>query len=164
MVMPVMMVPCVFTSALSMVALPKLVKAEEKPGEMQRLLGLCFAGIFPIALFCAGCIYLLAPFLSNRVYRLAELTPLFQFCAPMTILFTLSHMTGSILSALGQQKRSMYASCLVAIATLVFTCLWAGNPAMRLYGVVLAQYAGQLLTILSSVGLILLWHRERQIR
>lgn len=164
MVMPLMMLPCVFTSALSMVALPKLVKAEEKPGEMRRLLGLCFAVLIPIASICAGGLYLLAPFLSNRLYRLAELTSLFRFCAPMTVLFALSHMTGSVLSALGQQKRSMYASCLVSVATLFFTCLWARNPALRLYGVVFAQYAGQLLSILSSVILLLLWHREHHSR
>lgn len=164
MVMPVLMLPCVFTSALSMVSLPKLAKAEEKPGELRRILGLCVAAIVPAGIICAGFICLIAPFLSNRIYRLAELTELFRFCAPMTLLFAMSHLCGSILSALGQQKRTMYASVIVSIGTLMMTWLWTGNPALRLRGVVLAQYAGQLLTILASLLLLILWRKERYTR
>lgn len=161
MVMPILMLPCVFTSALSMVSLPKVAKAEEKPGELRRILGLCVSALIPAGLVCAGAVYLLAPFLSNQLYRLAELTDLFRFCAPMTLLFALSHLTASILSALGQQKRSMYASSFVSFISLGLTWLWTGDPALRLRGVVLAQYAGQLLTIVLSVLLLFLWRRER---
>ena len=164
MVMPILMLPCVFTSALSMVSLPKLAKAEEKPGELRRILGLCVSALLPAGMLCTAAVYLLAPFLSCRVYRLAELTDLFRFCAPMTLLFALSHLTGSVLSALGQQKRTLYASSLISVVTLLLTWLCAGSPSLRLRGVVIAQYAGQILTFISSLLLLWKWRRERQTR
>lgn len=164
MVMPFLMLPCVFTSALSMVSLPKLAKAEEKPGELRRILGLCLAALLPSAAICCILIALAAPFLSVRLYRLAELTSLFRVCAPMALLFSLNHLTGSVLSALGLQKQSMYASSLVAVITLFLTWFWAGDPKLRLTGVVMAQYAGQLFSLLAALFIFWRWHISRQAR
>ena len=47
MVMPILMLPCVFTSALSMVALPRIARAEDDPGELRRLLATCLASCLP---------------------------------------------------------------------------------------------------------------------
>ncbi len=162
MVMPILMLPCVFTSALSMVSLPRLAKAEEKPGELRRLLGLCAASCSCVALLCAAAIYVFSPYLSIYVYRLPELADIFRISWPLTILFTFAHLTGSILSALGQQKRSLYASSAVSLLTLLLTWQWAGR--WRMTGVLMAQAVGQLILILLSILIVWLWKRERQAR
>lgn len=160
MVTPILLLPCIFTSALTMVALPRIAKAEEQPSELKRLLLKCLMGCIPFSLFCAFVISSLSPILANSVYRQPELTMLFRASAPLTLLMAASHLTGSILSALGQQTWSLYASMVVSIATLVCTWLWAADPALRILGVIRAQYFGQLLSILLSV--LLLWHWLRK--
>lgn len=161
MVMPILMLPCVFTSALSMVALPRIARAEDDPGELRRLLATCLASCLPVALVCTAAVYASAPFLASAVYRMAELTPLFQTAAPLTALFALSHLIGSVTTALGQQKRSMYGALVVSGTTLALTYLLTAGPGLRLYGVIASQAAGQILMILWDVGILALWRRER---
>ena len=162
MVMPILMLPCIFTSALSMVALPRIAKAEEQPSEMRRLLLLCIGSCVPFSILCSTGIYLAAPLLAIKVYRLAELASLFRLCAPMTLLMSFQHLTGSVLSALGQQKRALYASCTVSVITLILTWLWAGDPALRITGVIQAQYCGCLLSLFLSLLVLLQWRKERR--
>lgn len=161
MVFPILMLPCIFTSAISMVALPRIAQAEENPAELRRLLLQCLLGCVPVSLICSVAIFAASKVLAVSVYRLPELSALFRHCAPMTVLLALAHLTGSVLSALGQQKRTFYASCLVSCATLALTWLWAGDPAQRLMGVVRAQYVSHALSIALSVAILLLWRRER---
>lgn len=162
MVMPILMLPCIFTSALSMVALPRLSKAEEVPSELKRLLCLCFGASIPVALLCMAAVYVSAPLLANVVYRLAELSDLFRFCAPLTAMFALSHVIGGIVAALGQQKRSMYGALVASFVTLIMTCFLTDDPRIRVNGVVCAQAAGQLISIFWGLGVIILWRKERR--
>ena len=162
MVMPILMLPCVFTSALSMVALPRIAKAEDDPRELKRLILTCLASCLPVALGCTAVVYASAPFLANVVYRMADLTALFRAGAPLTALFALSHLLGSVTTALGQQKRSMYGAVAVSGTTLALTCLLAAMPGMRLYGVITAQAAGQILILLWNTGILAMWRRERR--
>lgn len=162
MVMPILMLPCVFTSALSMVALPRLSKAEENPSELKRLLWLCFGASVPVALACTLAIYASAPILANTVYRLAELADLFRLCAPLTALFALTHVVGGVIASLGQQKRSMYGALIASGVTLLMTFCLTADPRIRLNGVVYAQGAGQLISILWGLGVIAVWRRERR--
>lgn len=161
MVMPILMLPCIFTSALSMVAIPRIAKAEDHLHELKRLLILCVASALPVALLSSGAIYLTASFLANRIYRMAELADLFRLAAPLTALFAFSHVTGGIISALGQQKRSMIGALIISTITLIFTYLLTANPALRLSGVVYAQGIGQTATILWNIGILVIWRRER---
>ena len=161
MVCPVLMLPGIFTSALSMVTLPRIAKAEEHPAELRRLLVLSFIACVPFSLLCWAVIWSAAPVLSIVVFRQPEIRTLFEQCAPLTLLMSLSHLGGSILSALGQQKRSLYASCIVSLLTLALTWLWAGNPMLRIAGVIRAQYAGLILSILLSLVIFCVWHSEQ---
>lgn len=162
MVMPLIMLPCVFTSALSMVSLPRIAQAEEQPSELRRLLGLCLMSCIPVSMLCAGGLYLLAPFFSNVLYRLPELTELFRFCAPLAVLYAISHMSSSILSALGQQTQSMYVSCLSSVLTLGLTWFFVGKPHLRLSGVVLAQFGGQVAMVVLNAAVFVGWNRKHQ--
>ena len=162
MVMPLLMLPCVFTSALSMVALPRIAKAEDDPRELKRLILTCLGSCLPVALGCTALVYLSAPVLANTVYRMAELTALFRAGAPLTALFAVSHLIGAVTTALGQQKRSMHGAVAVSGATLAMTCLLAAMPGLRLYGVIAAQAVGQVLILLWNVGILALWRKERR--
>lgn len=161
MVMPILMLPGVFTSALSMVSLPKIAKAEEHPSELKRLLMLCAAACLPTAAVCAGAIHVAAPFAASRIYRLPELTELFQLCAPLTVLMAAGHMTGNVLSALGLQNASMGISCISSVLMLLLTWHWTANPLMRIHGVVYANYTAQLFSILLSVLWLMRWRRNQ---
>ncbi|MEG0048571.1 MAG: oligosaccharide flippase family protein [Clostridia bacterium] len=161
MVMPILMLPCIFTSALSMVAMPKLAKVEEDLPKLKHLLFQCFGACLPVALACAGGVYFTAGLLANKVFRTAEIAELFRICAPLTALFAIVHMSGGVIAALGQQKRSMIGALLISSITLLLTYLLTANPHYRLNGVVLAQSFGQLAMLAWNLGILILWRRER---
>lgn len=162
MVSPILMLPCIFTSALAMVTMPKFARAEENPGEMKRLLLLSFGTSIPTSVICAFLIFISAPLLALHVYRVAELAPLFRLSAPLVVLYALTHISGSILSALGEQNRMMYASMLVSLITLGTTWMMCANSEWRIRGVVAAQYLGQLLSFFLSLSIFFLWRKEHQ--
>ena len=161
MVMPILMLPCIFTSALSMVALPKLAKAEDHLHELKRLLFVCFGSCLPVAALSGAAVYLSAPVLANSVYRMAELGDLFRLCAPLAALFALSHLSGGIVASLGQQKRSMFGALPISVITLAMTYIMTADPGFRLNGVVAAQAFSQVATILWNLGILALWRRDR---
>ena len=157
MVMPVLMMPGVFTSAISMVLIPKIAKAEEKPSELGRLFRLSLFSTLPLAGLCAVLVYFSSPVLAQSIYRQAELTPLFRRSSWQILLFPVNHLLGSTLSALGQQRRSFYVSVICSSATLMLTWLAAGNPAMRINGIICVQYASQFLSIALGIAALILW-------
>lgn len=159
MVIPILMLPCIFTSALSMVLIPRVAMAEENPSEIQRLLWISLFSCVPFSLACSAIIWAFAPFLASRIYRLPELTVLFQLCAPLTVLFAFNHLAGSILSGLGLQKNSLYSSCFVSSISLVLICFLARTE--KLTGVIKAQYAGQFLSLICNMIILIRWHQKR---
>ena len=161
MVMPILMLPGIFTSALSMVMVPRMAKVEEKPSELGRLLRLCVCSAMPISGLFAMLVFWGAPFVANVVYRQAELSVLFRLSAFQLLLFPLNHLIGSTLSALGQQRRSLYVSCITAAATLILTWLLAGDPSLRIRGIICAQYISQLISIVLGLFMLLRWRSER---
>lgn len=150
MVMPILMLPCIFTSALSMVALPKMTKAENQPSAFKRLILRCLMVSTLFSVFCAFAVYGAAPVLAAKLYRLPELSVLFRTCCGLTILTAMGHVLSTALSALGQQKNLLWISSLTSAVSLMLTWLWAGDPAMRINGVILSQFLSSLLAILLS--------------
>ncbi len=161
MVMPILMLPGIFTSALSMVIVPRIAKAEEQPSELRRLLLISLCASVPIAGICVLLVYGCAPLLAIYVYHQAELTVLFRFCAFQIMLFSVNHLIGSTLSALGQQRRSLYASALSAVCSVLLTWLWTAQSGMN--GVIRAQYASQILSIVLGSFALLCWKQEQRL-
>jgi len=161
MVVPFLMLPGIFTSALAMVSLPKIAKAEEKPSELRRLLSLCMLSAIPLSALCCAAIFLGAPLLSNLVYHQPDLTILFRLSALQLLLFPVNHLLGSTLSALGQQRRSLYVSFISAVFTLIVTWLGAGSRQLRITGVIYAQYASQLFSIVLGCAALIRWKYEK---
>ncbi len=161
MVMPIVMLPCIFTSALSMVALPKLAKAEHDRPALKRLLLLCFGASLLVGLFSWGLIHLLAPVLAVRVYRLAELTGLFRLSGPLALLAAVGNVSAGVIAALGQQKRSMYGTLVSSVLSLLMTYALTALPRYQLSGAILAQTAGQAMILAWNFAILYLALRRR---
>lgn len=160
MVMPIVLLPCIFTSALSMVSLPRLAKAEKDRPELIRMLLLCFGAALGVGLVSWGLIYLLAPLLAQWVYRLPELTDLFRLAGPLVLLGALGHIASGVIAALGQQKRSMYGALVTSAIALALTYALTADPAYRLRGAIWAQSIGQGAMVLWNMAV--LWKRLRR--
>lgn len=163
MVMPFLMLPGILTNALSVITLPKIAKAEENPSEIRRILILCLLLTLPLSVICAVMIYLGAPLLANRMYRHAELTTLFRWSASQLVLFPISHLLLNTLSALGKQKLTLAVSLLSALFSLAITWFLAGEPNLRILGVILSQYASQFFTIGLSLVALIRWRADQRI-
>lgn len=159
MVMPIVMLPCIFTSALSMVALPKLAKAEHDRPALRRLILLCLGTSLIVGLASWGLIDVTAPIMAVKVYRLAELTELFHLSAPLAMLCAVGHTSSGIIAGLGQQKRSMYGSLVTSAISLFMTYVLTAMPEYRLVGAIYAQSVGQLLMLLWNLSI--LWLNRR---
>lgn len=162
MVMPLLMMPCVFTSALTMVLVPKLARAENNRRELKRLIMLCFFACCGAGLGSYGVLYLFAPLFANLFFRLPELTEWIRFSAPLSVLISFSHVSGGMLASLGQQKRSMLGAVPISCLTLLLTWLLSADPALRQKGVIIAQEAGQIALLLWNILVLFLWRRERK--
>ena len=163
MVMPVLLLPSMFTSALSMVLIPKIAKVEEQPSELRRLLAISFCCCIPLSALCTGLVYCMAPVLANKIYHQPESVMLFKLCAFQILLFPINHILGSTLSALGLQKQSFYSALAAAVCSLFLTWLWAGNSRLGIRGIVYAQYVTQLLSLLLTSMTLLHWHFSKRI-
>ena len=161
MVSPILMLPGIFTSALSMVMVPRIAKAEEKPSELGRLLRMCLYSTIPLSIVFAVFIWEIAPVLARTLYRQPELSDLFRQCAFQILLFPINHLVISTLSALGQQKRSMYVSSITSIVSLILTWVLAADPALRIKGIIHVQYISQMLSILLGCFMLIRWKTKR---
>lgn len=160
MVNPILMLPGVFTSALSMVMIPRLAKAEEKPSELGRLLKWCFFSSIPVSLFFSLLVFSGSGLLANVVYRQAEAAEMFRMAAFQILLFPIHHMLSSTLSALGQQRRLLYISGITSAVTLLLTWFMAG---ISINGIIQAQYISHFLSIILELAILILWKKEHSI-
>lgn len=153
MVMPVLFLPGVFTSAVGMVGAPAIARRSGKNARGMAV------RLFVSAAVCGalgmGAISLLSGFLADRIYRLPELKPLFAQAAPLTLLFSLQHAVNGLLAGLGEQKRTLAPSLIGASVTLLCIYLWTALPPMRLYGAALGMIVGQSVTLLCSLSALL---------
>jgi len=161
MVMPLTLLPCIFTSALSMVLVPRIAKEENDPQALKKLLFMSFLCCGFAGLLGYGALFISAPLFANLIFRLPELTEWLRMASPLALIFPFAHVTGSVLASLGQQKRAVLGSIPVSILTLALTWLLCAQPALRQKGVIIAQGAGQIILLLWNLLVLLLWFRKR---
>lgn len=153
MVMPVLFLPGMVTGALGTVSTSAIA---ERVGKARRSMTI---RLFCSALCCgltgALCIRLLSGFLSQRLYGLSALRPLFDRAAPLTLFFALQHAVNGALSGLGEQKCTLLPSLLGALTTLCCMYVRAARPDLRLLGAIEAMITGQALTLVWSLILLL---------
>lgn len=161
MVLPMMMLPCIFTGALNMVMAPRLAQSEENTRHCKRLLTKLLATGLLVSLLCGGLLALLAPFISNRIYRLPELTPLFLLSLPLCILCATENLTVGTITSLGLQKAAMYGAMPASLLSLVLTWVLTAMPHLRLTGVIISLAAGHLIDIFwNSIVLYRWWQAQ----
>ncbi len=154
MVLPVMMLPCIFTGALSMVMMPRLAKTDGDIRHCRKLLwNLLCAGI-PVSLACSAGLWSAAPIFAQWIYRLPELTELFRAATPLCLLCATENLTGGAIAALGLQKSSMYGAFPSTILSLILTWILTAIPTFRLYGVIAGLAAGHVFAILWNAGVL----------
>ncbi|MBE5801217.1 MAG: hypothetical protein E7319_02915 [Clostridiales bacterium] len=162
MVFPLMMLPCIFTGALSMVMIPRLAQSEENARSCKEMLLKLFAAGLLVSLVCMGCLILLAPFIAVKIYRLAELQALLLAASPLCFLCAAENLTGGAIAALGLQKYSMYGSIPSSLLALLLTWMLTSRPELRLLGVILSQCIGHGFGIAWNGGVIVRWWRSHQ--
>ena len=164
MVLPMMMLPCIFTGALSLVMAPKLAQSEEKPRLCRQLLIRLFAVGASVSLICTLGMALLAPFFSVVIYRLPELTTLFRAATPLCFLCAAENLTGGTITSLGLQKYTVYGAFPASMTALVTTWILTAMPAFRLNGVIIGLAVGHILCIIWNAGIITKWWRAHSAR
>lgn len=159
MVLPIMMLPCIFTGALGMVLAPRLARSEENARLCKSLLAKLFAAGLLAAGFCTGLLYVIAPFFAHVVYRLPELTALFRSATPLCFLCAAENLTVGAVTSLGLQKQAMLGALPSSLLSLLLTWLLTAMPVFQLEGVIIGLAAGHLLVILWNSGILLRWRQ-----
>lgn len=144
MAMPLVMLPCIFTAALSMVLMPRLSRLENDRAALASLLRRMRVSALAVGALCGVLLYMAAPFLAVRVYRAAELGALLRVASPLVALSAITHTTTGAIAGLGRQKRAMSGALAGSAVSLLLTWTLTAMPSMRLHGALLAMYAGQI--------------------
>jgi len=141
MVMPLMFLPGLVTGALATVGGPAMAKCKRKGQQRRLILRLLLPGAAWGAA-CSGILYLAAPLIALKFYRLPELAGLIRALCPMAALLSIQQVAGGMMTGLGLQKKALGASLLGAAATLLCTWLWTARPGLHIYGAGYAAMAG----------------------
>ena len=147
MVMPLMMLPGMLSGALATVGTPAAARCADRRARGRLALRLILPALAAGAA-CGGAVYLLAPFLAMKLYRLPELSPLLRAMCPMAVLLPVQQVISGLMTGLGMQKKALNAALLGAGVNLLCTWLWAAQPQMRIFGAGYAALAGHGLTML----------------
>lgn len=164
MVLPLMMLPCIFTGALNMVMAPRLAQSEENARQCKRILLRLLAAGLLVALVCTGLLVLAAPFVSVVIYRLPELITLFKAASPLCFLCAAENLSVGCITALGLQKQTLWGALAASLTSLVLTWCLTAQPALRLEGVIIGLAAGHVLHILWNSGILLRWWQGHTLR
>ena len=151
MVMPVLFLPGVVTSAIAMAGAPAI--ARRQGAALRRMALQLFGSALACGLAGMVLIHAAAPLLSTQVYHLPALMPLFRQAAPLTLMFALQQAVSTVLSGLGQQKKTLLPTCLGAALSLLLMYRWAASPlAMR--GAVYALIVGRAAALLWQLAVV----------
>ena len=164
MVLPLMMLPCIFTGALGMVMAPRLAQSEDNARACRQFLFRLFAAGLLVSVLCTFVMLAFAPVLAVVVYRLPELTALFRAATPLCLLCAVENLTGGAINSLGLQKQSMYGALPSSLSALVVTWFLTAEPSFRLHGVIVGLAVGHVFCILWNSWILLRWWRYHTVR
>ena len=155
MVMPVVMLPSVFTGSLAMLATPALAARENNPKALKAISLQLLAAAFAVGTTCGLLLYAIAPWIAISLYRLPELAPLIRFLTPSVLVMSLQQVLSGMIAGLGRQKQALYGTLVGAGATLGASWFLTGMPDMRLYGAALSMMGGQVVGLIWSLTLLI---------
>ena len=147
MLMPVLMLPSFITCSLCMVAAPELTRRQAngtpQKGLVQRILG----GTLLIGLCAMAAVWLFAPLIASTLYRQAELLPLLRRCCILVPVMALSQVVSGLMNGLGLQGTSLRIALGANLLSVLLMYVLAAQPALQLWGAVIAMAAAQAVTL-----------------
>ena len=155
MMMPVLLLPSFVTCSLSMVAAPELTRrqAQHRP-QKQLVLRLLFAALC-IGLLAMAAVWLLAPLFAGKLYRQPELLPMLRRCCALVPVMALSQVASGLMNGLGLQKTSLHIALLSSFISILTMYVLAAQPALRIWGVIIAFAAAQVVALALSLRTLL---------
>lgn len=155
MMMPVLLLPSFVTCSLTMVAAPELTRrqAQQRP-QRHLVLRLIFAAL-SIGLMAMAGVWILAPLFSNTLYRQPELLPLLRRCCALVPVMAVSQVVSGMMNGLGLQGTSLRITLLSSFLSILTMYVLAAQPALRLWGVIIAFAGSQAVTLILSLRALL---------
>lgn len=155
MMMPVLMLPSFITCSLSMVAAPELTRRQTQGRSAKKLVIRVLTATLFIGLAAMAGVFLLAPLFSEKLYRQAELLPLLRRCCILVPVMSLCQVVSALMNGLGLQGTSLRISIGANLLSILLMYTLAAMPTLRLWGVIIAMAAAQLLTLSLSLRTLL---------
>lgn len=152
MLMPMLLLPSFITGSLCMVAAPELTRRQAQRRPLRPLCIRICAAALGVGVFCMLGVHLLAPLIAGMLYRQAELLPLLRRCTPLIPLMALTQVLSGMMNGLGLQSRSLRISLLSGFVSVLATYVLAAQPAIRLWGALIAMALSQLITLILSAA------------
>lgn len=154
MLLPVLFLPSVVTSALAMVSSGRMARFENRPRQLKAdaLKMLLFAAA--TGGVCAIGLHLFAPFISIRLYRQADLAALIKFCCPSVFFLSINQVTNGMIAGVGRQKHALYGNIVSALVTVAINFFLTAQPAYRIYGAAIGMMSGQFISTVWNLSLL----------
>ena len=147
MLMPVLMLPSFITCSLCMVAAPELTRRQANGTPQKALVRRILGGTLLIGLCAMAAVWLFAPLIADMLYRQAELLPLLRHCCVLVPVMALSQVVGGLMNGLGLQGTSLRIALGANLLSVLMMYALAAQPALQLWGAVIAMAAAQAFTL-----------------
>ncbi|MBQ8312615.1 MAG: polysaccharide biosynthesis C-terminal domain-containing protein, partial [Clostridia bacterium] len=154
MAMPLMLIPGVVTSALCMITTPAISRAEGDSRALRCTMQRLLRPALLIGLLASAGLFFTADFLSFHLYHTPALAPLVRFMCPLALLFALHQVQMGMITGLGLQRRSLTATIVSSLASLLCAALLVPLPQVRLFGAALASMLGQVISVLWNAAIL----------
>ncbi len=155
MMMPVLMLPSFITCSLCTVASPELARRQAQAKPQRRLVMRLLGGTVAVSLLAMAAVWLLAPVIAETLYRQAELLVLLRRSCPLVPLMALSQVVSGLMNGLGLQSASLRISLLTNLLGVLLLYALAAQPALQLWGAILAMAISQAAALLLSLRALL---------
>ena len=151
MLMPVLVLPSFITCSLCMVAAPELTRRQADGKPQKNLVRHILLGTLAVGLCAMAAVWLLAPLIAGTLYRQAELLPLLRRCCALVPVMALTQVVSGLMNGLGLQGTSLRIALGANLLSVLLMYALAAQPALQLYGVLLAMAAAQAVTLVLSL-------------
>ena len=151
MLMPVLMLPSFITCSLCMVAAPELTRRQATGTPQRSLVRRILGGTLLVGLCAMVGVWLFAPLIADTLYRQAELLPLLRRCCILVPVMALSQVVSGLMNGLGLQGTSLRIALGANLLSVLLMYALAAQPALQLWGAVIAMAAAQAVTLALSL-------------
>lgn len=155
MMMPVLLLPSFVTCSLTMVAAPELTRRQAQQRPQRHLVLRLILAALSIGLMAMAGVWILAPLFSNTLYRQPELLPLLRHCCVLVPVMAVSQVVSGMMNGLGLQGTSLRITLLSSFLSILTMYVLAAQPALRLWGVIIAFAGSQVVTLILSLRALL---------